>query len=142
VPDAKPLGILLVEDNLINQKVARRLLESHGYRVTVANNGREALNAIERMHWKVDAVLMDIQMPEMDGIAATKEIRRLESINGARLPIFALTAHAMKSNADQCLAAGMDVHLTKPIQTEQLLGVLRDVAEGRFAAAAGEERGK
>jgi PAS domain S-box-containing protein len=137
----KPLHILLVEDNLINQKVAKRLLETHGYQVTVANNGREALNALERMEWKVDTVLMDIQMPEMDGIAATQEIRRLESINGMRLPVFALTAHAMKSDEEQCLAAGMDAHLTKPIQTEVLLGALREVAEGRFAAAAGRPKG-
>jgi CheY-like chemotaxis protein len=92
------------------------------------------------MEWKVDAVLMDIQMPEMDGIAATKEIRRLESMNGRRLPIFALTAHAAESDKEQCLAAGMDMHLTKPIQTEILLGVLRDVAAGRFGAVAGRKQ--
>jgi CheY-like chemotaxis protein len=125
-----------VEDNPINQRVAKRLLENHGHRVIVAANGREALSTLQQMEWKVDAVLMDIQMPEMDGIAATKEIRRLESINGIRLPIFALTAHAMKSDEEQCLAAGMDAHLTKPIQTELLLGALREVAEGKFRSTA------
>ena len=138
---AKPFHILLVEDNVINQRVAKRLLESHGYGVTVAPNGREALNALEQMKWQVDAVLMDIQMPEMDGIAATKEIRRLESVHGIRLPIFALTAHAMKSDEEQCLAAGMDAHFTKPIQPEVLLGALRDVAEGRFGAVAERKEG-
>jgi PAS domain S-box-containing protein len=133
---ANPFHVLLVEDNLINQRVAKRLLESHGYHVTIAPNGREALNALEQLKWQVDAVLMDIQMPEMDGIAATKEIRRLESSKGMRLPIFALTAHAMKSDEEQCLAAGMDAHLTKPIQPEILLGALRDVAEGRFGPVA------
>jgi signal transduction histidine kinase/AmiR/NasT family two-component response regulator len=133
---AKPLHILLVEDNVINQRVAKRLLENHSYRVTIAPNGRDALSALEQMKWQVDAVLMDIQMPEMDGIAATKEIRRLEGSHGIRLPIFALTAHAMKSDEEECLAAGMDAHFTKPIQPEVLLGALRDVAEGRFGAVA------
>jgi PAS domain S-box-containing protein len=135
VQELKALHILLVEDNVINQKVAKRLLESNGYRVTVANNGREALSVLEQMNWKLDVVLMDIQMPEMDGIDATKEIRRLESVNGMRLPVFALTAHALKSDEEQCLAAGMDAHLTKPIKTEVLLGTLREVAAGKFKVA-------
>jgi CheY-like chemotaxis protein len=87
------------------------------------------------MEWKVDAVFMDIQMPEMDGIAATREIRRLEAINGRRLPIFALTAHALKSDEEACFAAGMDLHLTKPLETEKLLASLRAVAEGKFSVA-------
>jgi signal transduction histidine kinase/ActR/RegA family two-component response regulator len=131
----KPFVVLLVEDNLVNQKVAKKMLESHGNRVIVANNGREALVALERMEWKVDAVFMDIQMPEMDGIAATREIRRLEAINGRRLPIFALTAHALKSDEEACFAAGMDLHLTKPLETEKLLASLRAVAEGKFSVA-------
>ena len=135
VQSARPLTILLVEDNLINQKVAKKLLENHGNHVVVANNGLLALDALERMDWQVDAILMDIQMPEMDGITATKEIRRRESINGKRLPIFALTAHALKSDAEQCLAAGMDAHLTKPLQVEKILRILRDVAAGKFAPA-------
>jgi CheY-like chemotaxis protein len=102
--------------------------------VTVANNGREALEALERMEWEVDAVLMDIQMPEMDGIAATKEIRRLEAMSGRRIPIFALTAHNLKSDEERCLAAGMDLHLTKPLQVEKLLAALHAVDEGQFAA--------
>ena len=133
VYDAKPLRILLVEDNLINQKIARRLLESHGHSVASAGNGREAVKALEREEWNIDAVLMDIQMPELDGIEATKEIRRMESRNGRQhLPIFALTAHTTKRDEEQCLGAGMDAHLTKPIETEKLLGVLRDVSFGKF----------
>jgi PAS domain S-box-containing protein len=135
VQSVKSNAILLVEDNLINQKVARKMLEGHGNQVTVANNGREALQALERMEWKVDAVFMDIQMPEMDGITATKEIRRLEAMSGRRLPIFALTAHTTKSDEEQCMAAGMDLHLTKPLQAEKLLAALGAVAEGKFAAA-------
>jgi PAS domain S-box-containing protein len=139
--DPKPLRILLVEDNPINQRVAKRLLENHGYRVIVASNGREALKTIHEVNWEVDAVLMDIQMPEMDGITATKEIRRLESMNGKRLPIFALTAHAMKSDEEECLAAGMDAHLVKPIETEVLMGALRAVAEGKFRLTGAREEG-
>ena len=88
------------------------------------------------MEWNFDLVFMDIQMPEMDGIAATQEIRRLESINGRRLPIIALTAHALKSDEEQCLAAGMDAHLTKPLIPETLQRWLREVAEGKFAGLA------
>jgi PAS domain S-box-containing protein len=129
-----PLSILLVEDNIINQKVARKLLETHGNKVTIANNGQEALAVLDRTEWKIDAVLMDIQMPVMDGITATKEIRRLEAVNGKRLPIFALTAHALKSDEEQCLAAGMDAHLTKPLNVEKLMGTLSAVAEGKYGS--------
>ena len=129
---SKALRALLVEDNPVNQKVAKRLLEKNGCQVHVANNGIEALKALEEMEWNVDVVFMDVQMPEMDGIAATKEIRRLETLNGKRLPIFALTAHISKQDEEQCLAAGMDKHLTKPIKPEMLESVLREVASGEF----------
>jgi len=129
---SKALRALLVEDNLINQKVAKRLLEKNGCQVHVANNGIEALKALEELEWNVDVVFMDVQMPEMDGIAATKEIRRLEALNGKRLPIFALTAHISEQDEERCLAAGMDKHLTKPIKPEILESVLRKVASGEF----------
>ncbi len=135
VPSAGSLHILLTEDNLINQKVAKRLLESYRHKVTVANNGREALAVLEGLNWNVDLILMDIQMPEMDGIAATKEIRKREATNGRRLPIFALTAHAFKSDEEECLAAGMDAHLTKPIIADKLLAMLGAVSAGQFANA-------
>ena len=136
LPDHKPLHALLVEDNLVNQKVAKRLLEKDGCQVTVAANGQEALLTLERLHWSVDVVLMDVQMPVLDGLEATREIRRLEASNGKRLPIFALTAHASKHDEEQCLSAGMDRHLTKPIQLERLQNALRDVAEGKYQIGA------
>jgi PAS domain S-box-containing protein len=126
--DLKPLRALLVEDNPINLKVAKRLLERDGCEVITAGNGREALQILEQLDWNVDVVFMDIQMPEMDGLEATKEIRRLEALNGKRLPVYALTAHISKQDEDRSLAAGMDKHLTKPIRPELLKSVLRDVA--------------
>lgn len=120
---AKPLRALLVEDNLINQKVAKRLLEKNGYEVIVADNGREAVGALEREQWNLDVVLMDIQMPVMDGIEATREIRRIESLNGKRIPIFALTAHISKHDEDRCLSAGMDAFFSKPLRIDALMRI-------------------
>ncbi|HYM09876.1 MAG TPA: two-component regulator propeller domain-containing protein [Bryobacterales bacterium] len=113
-----PLSILLAEDNLVNQKLAVRLLEKMGHQVTVAQNGREALEAWQRRPF--DLIVMDVQMPEMDGLAATAEIRRQEQANGARVPILAMTAHAMKGDREKCFAAGMDGHVSKPFNPEDL----------------------
>src|SRR5207248_7155146 len=93
---ARGLRVLLAEDNAVNQKLAVRLLEKRGHRVTVAGNGREALEALDRERF--DAVLMDVQMPEMDGFAATAAIRQRERTTGAHLPVIAMTAHAMKGD--------------------------------------------
>ena len=113
--------ILLADDNPVNRKVATRLLERLGYRVDVVDNGRKVVDA-----WQVgryDLILMDCQMPELDGYEATREIRRLE--NGARhTPIIALTAHAMKGADDECIAAGMDAYLSKPIERDDLAATL------------------
>jgi CheY-like chemotaxis protein len=121
-PAAQHLNILLAEDNLINQKLAVRLLEKRGHTVTVANNGREALNTIEKTPF--DLVMMDVQMPEMDGFQATIELRRREQGSGGRIPVVAMTALAMKGDKERCLHAGMDAYLSKPIRPEELDRVL------------------
>jgi PAS domain S-box-containing protein len=113
----RPLRILLAEDNVINQKVATRILSQMGYRPDVAQNGVEVLEALERQ--KYDVILMDIQMPDMDGLEATRQIRKLYT--GARRPwIIAMTANAMDSDRQDCFAAGMDGYLSKPVRIEAL----------------------
>jgi CheY-like chemotaxis protein len=109
--------VLLVEDNRVNQAVARRMLEHLGHRVTVAENGRIAVQLVRREAF--DLILMDCQMPELDGYEATREIRAAEG-DGRRLPIVAMTAHAMVGDREQCLAAGMDDYLTKPVKMQEL----------------------
>jgi two-component system sensor histidine kinase/response regulator len=114
--------VLLVEDNLVNQLVAKRLLEKAGTNVEIAANGLEAVAAVERKHY--DLIFMDIQMPEMDGYQATAEIRRQQG-RARHTPIIALTAHAMPEDRLRCLAAGMDDYLSKPVAPEDLQGALR-----------------
>jgi CheY-like chemotaxis protein len=122
-----PLRILLAEDNAVNQKLALRLLERMGYGATVAHNGREALEAVERDTF--DVVLMDVQMPEMDGLEAT---RRILAAHGAGAPrIVAMTANAMAEDREACLAAGMADYLTKPIRVEELADALARSAVAR-----------
>ena len=117
-------NILLAEDNPVNQEVARRMLDSDGYRVTVANNGLEALDAF--LGASFDLVLMDCQMPEMDGFEASRKIREREKeSNATRVPIIALTANAMQQDRDECLNAGMDDHLSKPYSREELRNILK-----------------
>lgn len=113
--------VLLVEDNLVNQKVATKFLERLGCTVEIANNGAEAIVACQQTHF--DMVLMDLQMPVMDGIAATGKIRELETLN--HVPIIALTANAMTGDRERCEAAGMDDYLTKPIEVPRLQEILR-----------------
>jgi CheY-like chemotaxis protein len=116
--------ILLAEDNAVNQKVACRMLEKAGFQVDVAIDGSEAVSAWQRGGY--DLILMDCQMPQMDGYEATREIRRLELERGVpRIPIIALTAHAMKGAADECFVAGMDAHLSKPLDRAMLLAQLQ-----------------
>ncbi len=115
---SRPLKILLAEDNPVNRKLAVRLLEKMGHQVVVANNGREALERLEAEAF--DLVLMDVQMPELDGLEATRQIRQKEARTGKHLPIIAMTAHAMKGDRERCLAAGMDDYISKPIQVEKL----------------------
>ncbi|HEY6352285.1 MAG TPA: two-component regulator propeller domain-containing protein [Candidatus Angelobacter sp.] len=117
-PSPGPLEILLAEDNAINQKLAVRLLEKAGHKVSVAETGTEALRQLENSSF--DLVLMDVQMPEMDGLTATKVIRQQERQQGGHLPIIAMTAHAMKGDRERCLEAGMDEYLSKPIDAREL----------------------
>jgi len=129
-PPIPSLKIMLVEDNPVNRKVAVRLLEKQGHTVVTANNGREALELLDQMAWRLDLILMDVQMPEMDGYQATGAIRELETRRGGRLPIVAMTAHALDRDRERCLAAGMDGYLTKPIRMEKLQEVLEKVGAG------------
>jgi two-component system, sensor histidine kinase and response regulator len=122
--------ILLAEDGLVNQRVAVTLLEQRGHSVVVANNGREALELLERETF--DLVLMDLQMPTMDGLQATAAIRAYEQVNGGHLPIIAVTAHAMKGDRERCLEAGMDGYISKPIRSEELF-TLVEAIEPRHA---------
>jgi CheY-like chemotaxis protein len=121
------LRVLLAEDNRVNQRVAGRFLERLGHTVTLANDGREAVAAFEAAAF--DLVLMDVQMPEMDGFEAVAAIRALEPGLGrpGRTPIIALTAHAMSGDRERCLAAGMDGYLTKPVKLAQLVEAIEDV---------------
>jgi two-component system sensor histidine kinase/response regulator len=130
------LRVLLAEDNLVNQRLAVRLLEKRGHRVVVASTGLEALEALEKESF--DLVLMDVQMPEMDGLEATATIREKEKSSGLHQAVVALTAHAMKGDREKCLAAGMDGYLTKPIRPQELDQLLETYAarrmEGRSVA--------
>jgi CheY-like chemotaxis protein len=121
----RKLRFLLAEDNLVNQKLAVRLLEKQGHRVVVASNGREALAALEGGGF--DLVLMDVQMPEMGGLEATEEIRRREQATGRHIPIIAMTAHAMKGDRERCLEAGMDDYVSKPIQSKLLFDIIESL---------------
>ncbi len=124
------LRILLVEDNAVNQLVALRLLEKYGHTVGVAVNGRKALEELEKGTY--DLILMDIQMPEMNGWEATQAIRDKEKLTGGHIPIVAMTAHAMKGDEQRCRSAGMDAYLTKPIRTQELMTLLDEIG-GRKA---------
>ncbi|HLY62423.1 MAG TPA: response regulator [Terriglobia bacterium] len=121
------LRILVAEDNPVNQILAIRLLEKRGHTVVLANNGQEALAILGKEDFPgFDVVLMDVQMPVMDGFEATAAIREREKTSGHHLPIIALTAHAMKGDVERCLAAGMDGYISKPIQPEELSRVIEN----------------
>jgi two-component system, sensor histidine kinase and response regulator len=116
------LRILLAEDNVVNQTVAVRMLEKCGYQVEVAGTGQDALSALAQRSF--DLVLMDVQMPELDGFETAVLSRAQERATGAHLPIIALTAHAMKGDQERCLAAGMDGYLTKPLKAAELYAAI------------------
>ena len=125
-PLCRGLRILVAEDNAINQEVARRLLEKHGHSVTLAATGLEAIGALERQAF--DLLLMDVQMPELDGLEATARIRATESATGQHQTIVAMTARAMQEDRERCLSAGMDGYLAKPLNSAELLALLESLA--------------
>jgi signal transduction histidine kinase/CheY-like chemotaxis protein len=129
---SRRLHILVAEDNPVNEAVIVRVLEKMGHSPTMAHNGREALALAT--NGKFDLVFMDVQMPEMDGLAATAAIRESEKPTGTHLPIFAMTAHAMKGDREQCLAAGMDGYITKPIRFSDIQQTLAGIATPPTAA--------
>jgi two-component system, sensor histidine kinase and response regulator len=130
-PTTGRLRILLAEDNAVNRLVAVRLLEKQGHSVDVACDGRQAVDALAR--GKFDLALLDVQMPELDGFEVAAAVRAQEEGTGQRLPLVALTAHAMQGDRERCLAAGMDGYVTKPIQMERLTQVMADVLIGAAA---------
>ena len=120
---------MLAEDNVVNQRLTVRLLERWGHTVTVASTGQEVLTALARQAY--DLVLMDVQMPEMDGLEATA-IRAQERGTGTHVPIIAMTANAMQDDAEQCLAAGMDAYISKPIRLGDLYKVIDKLLQGKL----------
>ena len=145
LPESRPLHILLAEDNATNQMLVLNILRKQGHTITLAETGKEVL---ERLHLSCvtarageaapafDLILMDVQMPEMDGLEATTIIRAHERGTGRHLPIIALTAHAMKGDREECLAAGMDGYLTKPIQAAELRRAIAALANADGVAAS------
>jgi CheY-like chemotaxis protein len=135
--------VLLVEDNVVNRKVAMAMLQRAGYSVVVAATGKEAVRLAKAERF--DLILMDIQMPEMDGLEATQMIRQSESANAPRVPIIAITAHALKGDSERFLAAGMDGYIAKPFQQEDLLKTLErvrsSVSESRPETAIAADKG-
>ena len=127
-PAIAGLRILLAEDSVVNQRLASALLTRRGHTVTVAGNGRAALDLLERH--PIDLVLMDVQMPDIDGFEATRAIRALEQTSGRHLPIVAITAHAMAGDRERCLAAGMDGYVIKPIEPAALYATIESVMAG------------
>ncbi len=133
------LRILLAEDNLVNQRLVQGVLERHGYSVTMASNGLEVLRVLDSQRF--DVVLMDVQMPELDGLETTRRIRHKEAAEGLpRLPIVAMTAHALKGDRERCLEAGMDDYISKPIHTPDLVRMM--VATTAKVSASGRVRGE
>ncbi|MBI2690191.1 MAG: response regulator [Acidobacteria bacterium] len=139
VAEAQPgraLRVLLVEDNVVSQRLAIRLLEKQGHQVTLAANGTQAIEAFRGGSF--DLILMDVQMPELDGLSATRAIRGIENGAGRRTPILMLTANAMKGDRERCLDAGADGYLTKPLEAGQLVRTIAEMAEREAVQGAGD----
>jgi CheY-like chemotaxis protein/HPt (histidine-containing phosphotransfer) domain-containing protein len=133
-PEPRPLRVLVAEDNPVNQRLVQAVLKHRGHSCVVAAGGREALAALDGAAF--DVVLMDLHMPEMDGVAAAAAIRAREAATGGHIPILALTASAGEGDEERCLAAGMDGYITKPIRGEELIERIESAA-GRPARAPG-----
>jgi CheY-like chemotaxis protein len=138
-PDQRLTQILVVEDNPVNQYLVVRLLEKKGgYQVSVAGNGVDALQAMETSRF--DLVMMDVQMPDMDGFEATAKIRQREQDLGYHTPILAITAHAMKGDREKCLAAGMDGYITKPLRLNEMFELIEEMlSKSKPSAAASRD---
>ena len=128
----KPMKVLVVEDGRVNQLVAAKLLEERGHCVEIASNGQEAVEMVRDDEF--DAILMDVHMPEMNGFQATAAIRQIEDKHGGHVPIIAMTANALKGDREQCIAAGMDDYVSKPIHSAELLHAVERFMHGRAAA--------
>ncbi len=137
VGELQDLDILLVEDNAVNQKVARLILKRLGYQADVVSNGRQVLQALEKKDY--DVILMDVQMPEMDGLEATKAILKMKL--NRRPKILAMTAYALEGDREKCLQAGMDGYISKPVQIEELRSVLQNIQIQKKGLATGGEPG-
>jgi two-component system sensor histidine kinase/response regulator len=129
---SQTLKVLIAEDIPANQKVVTAILSRRGHEPTIANNGREAIDLFERQDF--DAILMDVQMPILDGIQATQAIRDIEKNSGRRIPIIAMTAHAMPGDREGCMAAGMDYYLSKPLDAQLLLKTIEHLKQPRVAS--------
>src|SRR5262249_20342059 len=122
----RPLRVLLAEDNEINQQVAREFLQMRGHEVRITVNGLQALAALANERF--DLILMDVQMPQMDGFKATAAIREKEKTTGDHIPIVAMTGYAMKQDRQRCLDAGMDAYISKPIRSQELYEIIENTA--------------
>jgi CheY-like chemotaxis protein len=132
---AKRLRVLVAEDNPVNRKLVTKLLQKRGHQVDAVENGREAVDTIVgHPPATFDAILMDVQMPEMSGFEATEAIREHEARTGSHVPIVALTAHAMAGDRERCLAGGMDGYLSKPIEVNDLIATVERLGSGRASA--------
>jgi two-component system sensor histidine kinase/response regulator len=129
----KQLHLLLAEDNPVNQRLAVRLLEKHGHSVVIAGDGRKALDCFDRESFHL--ILMDVQMPEMDGFETTAAIREREKNGSRHIPIIAMTAHAMQGDRERCLAAGMDGYISKPITAKELLAIIDETLQAHQVRA-------
>jgi PAS domain S-box-containing protein len=134
------LQILLVEDNAVNQQLVLRLLEKRDHNVTVASDGREALALFRKSTF--DAILMDVQMPVMNGFQATAAIRQEEESTGTHIPVIAMTAHAMEGDRERCLAAGMDAYISKPVQVNELIAITEKLGSLRSSRQPEPENGE